>query len=324
MKRILTAALGLVVCGTFSSRAAEPDSGGLDIVQVRPNFYMIAGAGGNIGVQIGSDGIVLVGAGAEAATAQVMAALKSLTKLPIRYVIDVNADPDFVGGNEKLAKSGFTIFTNALGNTGVAGTMTNGGAASILAHQSILNRMSARNAKPAYPGDAWPTEAFLQNRKALRMNDEGIEILYQPAAHSNQDTFVLFRRSDVVVAGDVMDTTRFPVIDLANGGSIQGEIDALNRLIDLTIAPTPYIYKDVGTYVIPGHGRLSEQMEVVDYRDMVVLIRDVVADLIKQGKTLDQVQAAHPALPYETRYGTEPGVTNSFIESVYKSLTAKK
>jgi len=324
VKRILTAALGLVVCGTFSSRAAEPDSGGLDIVQVRPNFYMIAGAGGNIGVQIGSDGIVLVGAGAEAATAQVMAALKSLTKLPIRYVIDVNADPDFVGGNEKLAKSGFTIFTNALGNTGVAGTMTNGGAASILAHQSILNRMSARNAKPAYPGDAWPTEAFLQNRKALRMNDEGIEILYQPAAHSNQDTFVLFRRSDVVVAGDVMDTTRFPVIDLANGGSIQGEIDALNRLIDLTIAPTPYIYKDVGTYVIPGHGRVSEQMEVVDYRDMVVLIRDVVADLIKQGKTLDQVQAAHPALPYETRYGTEPGVTNSFIESVYKSLTAKK
>jgi len=134
----------------------------------------------------------------------------------------------------------------------------------------------------------------------------------------------LFRRSDVVVAGDVMDTTRFPLIDLANGGSIQGEIDALNKLIDLTIAPTPYIYKDVGTYVIPGHGRLSEQMEVVDYRDMVVLVRDVVADYIKQGKTLDQIKAAHPALPYETRYGTQPGVTNSFIETIYKSLTAKK
>ena len=324
MKRILTAALGLVVCGALASRAAEPDNGGLDVVQVRPNFYMIAGAGGNIGVQIGSDGIVLVNAGAEAASAQVLAALKNLTKLPVRYVIDANADADFVGGNEKIAKSGFTIFTNALGNTGVAGTMTNGGSASILAHQSILNRMSARDAKPSYPGDAWPTEAFLQNRKALRMNDEGIEILYQPAAHTNQDTFVLFRRSDVVVAGDVMDTTRFPVIDIANGGSIQGEIDALNRLIDLTIAPTPYIYKDVGTYVIPGHGRLSEQMEVVDYRDMVVLIRDVIADLIKQGKTLDQIKAARPALPYETRYGTEPGVTNSFIESIYKSLTAKK
>ena len=114
------------------------------------------------------------------------------------------------------------------------------------------------------------------------------------------------------------------MIDLANGGSIQGEIDALNKLIDLTIAPTPYIYKDVGTYVIPGHGRLSEQMEVVDYRDMVVLIRDVIADMIKQGKTLDQIKAARPALAYETRYGTQPGVTASFIETVYKSLTAKK
>lgn len=320
----VAAALGLLVCGAFSGRAAEPENGGLEVVQVRPNFYMIAGAGGNIGVQIGSDGVVLVGAGTDAASGQVSAALKRLTNLPIRYVIDVNADADFVGGNEKLAKSGFTIFTNALGNAGVAGTMTNGGAASILAHQSILNRMSARDAKPSYPGDAWPTEAFLQQRKALRMNDEGIEVLYQPAAHSDADSFVLFRRSDVVVTGDVMDTTRFPVIDLANGGSIQGEIDALNKLIDLTIAPTPYIYKDVGTYVIPGHGRLSEQMEVVDYRDMVVLVRDVVADLIKQGKTLDQIKAARPALPYETRYGTQPGVTSSFIESVYKSLTATK
>ncbi len=144
-------------------------------------------------------------------------------------------------------------------------------------------------------------------RKAIRMNDEGIEVLYQPAAHSDADSFVLFRGSDVVVTGDVMDTTRFPVIDLENGGSIQGEIAALDKLIDLTIAPTPFIYKGPGTYVIPGHGRLCEQMEVVDYRDMVVIVRDVVADLIKQGKTLDQIQAAHPALAYETRYGTQAG-----------------
>jgi glyoxylase-like metal-dependent hydrolase (beta-lactamase superfamily II) len=156
------------------------------------------------------------------------------------------------------------------------------------------------------------------------MNDEGIEILYQPAAHSNADSFVLFRSSDVVVAGDVIDMTRFPVIDLANGGSIQGEIDALNKLIDLTIAPTPFIYKDVGTYVVPGHGRLCEQMEVVDYRDMVVLVRDVVADLMKQGKTLDQIKAARPALPYETRYGAQAGTTNAFVEAIYKSLNTDK
>jgi glyoxylase-like metal-dependent hydrolase (beta-lactamase superfamily II) len=323
VKRVFTLVLGLSICGAFSVSAAAPEDGGLDVVKVRKNFYMIAGAGGNIGVQIGSDGVVLVNSGAAAATDQVLAAVKTLTDLPIRYVINVDAGADFVGGNEKLSRAGYTIFTNAIGaNAGAVAAMMNGGGASILAHDSVLRRMSS--SKEASPSGAWPNEAFFTPRKAFRMNDEGIEVLYQPAAHSNADSFVLFRSSDVVVTGDVMDITRFPVIDLANGGSIQGEIDALNRLIELTIAPTPFIYKDVGTYVIPGHGRLCEQMEVVDYRDMVVLVRDVVADLIKQGKSLDEIKAARPALPYETRYGSETGswTTNAFIEAVYKSLKA--
>lgn len=305
------AAFGMILGAAFSVQAAELGAGGLDVIKVRPNFYMIAGAGGNIGVQIGSDGVVLANAGNAASAEKVLATIKTITDLPIRSIINVDSGPDFVGGNLTLAKAGLPVRT---------GSST----AEIVAHESILTKMSARNANPSYPGDAWPNDAFLGKRHAFRMNDEGIEIWYQPAAHSNTDSFVLFRKSDVVVTGDIMDTTRFPVIDVANGGSIQGEIDALNKLIELTIAPIPLIYKDVGTYVIPGHGRLSEQMEVVDYRDMVVLVKDVVADLIKQGKTLDQIKAAHPALPYETRYGREPGVTNSFIEAIYTSLTAKK
>ena len=317
----LAAAFALLVCNAIPGRAAEAENGELDVVRVRPNFYMIAGAGGNIGVQIGSDGIVLVNAGTEAASSQVLAALRNLTPLPIRYVIDTNADADFVGGNGKLAKAGKTIFTNVLGNPALADAMTNGGAAAILAHDSVLQRMSAPTGKAApYPDDALPTEAFYPKRYTLRMNDEGIEVLYQPAAHSNADSFVLFRGSDVVVAGDVLDKTRFPVIDIANGGSIQGEIDALNKLIELTIAPTPFIYKGPGTYVIPGHGRLCEQMEVVDYRDMVVTVRDVIADMIKRGMTLDQIQAASPAKPYETQYGVQEGSTKGFVEAVYKSL----
>ena len=319
MKRLLL----LITCGMSSLWAAEPD--GLDVVKVRPNFYMIAGAGGNIGVQIGSDGVVLVNSGTEAASGQVLAAIKKLTDLPIRYIINADAGADFVGGNEKLAKSGLTIFTNAIGNAGLAGAMTNNGAAAILSHDSVLRKMSAPTGKTQlYPTAALPTEAFFTVRKALRMNEEGIEVYYQPNAHTDADSFVLFRGSDVVVTGDVMDTTRFPAIDVANGGSIQGEIEALNKLIDLTIAPTPFIYKGPGTYVIPGHGRVCEQAEVVDYRDMVVLVRDVIEDLIKQGKTLEQIKAARPALPYETRYGSQAGVTNSFVEAVYKSLTAKK
>src|ERR1051325_2414386 len=134
------------------------------------------------------------------------------------------------------------------------------------------------------------------------MNDEGIEVLYQPNAHSGADSFVLFRGSEVVVTGDVMDTTRFPIIDVANGGTIQGEIDALNKLIDLTIAPTPFIYKDVGTSVVPG--------------------RDRSADQIAKKKTLADIKAARPGLPFETRYGAKTGAwtTDMFIEAVYKSL----
>ena len=250
----------------FSGPPVDAQEGALHVVKVRSNFYMIAGAGGNIGAQVGSDGIVLVNAGTAQASDQVLAALKRLTDLPIRYIINVDAGRDFVGGNEKLAKAGFTIFTNALGNTGFVGAMTNGGAAAILAHESVLNRMT----KDGFSAAAPPTEAFYARRKALRMNDEGIEVLYQPNAHSGSDSFVLFRGSDVIVTGDVLDTRRFPVIDLTNGGNIEGEIEALNKLIELTIAPTPFIYKDVGTYVIPGHGLLSEQAEVVEYRDMVV------------------------------------------------------
>ncbi len=319
MKRLLinqlncwtAAAAGLALFCAFPAFAADPGAGGLDVVKVRDNFYMIAGSGGNIGVNIGPDGIVLVNSGSAAGADQVLAELKKLTELPIRYIINTDAGPDFVGGNLKLGRAGLTVMN---GHTG----------AEILAHESVLTRMSARNANPSYPGDAWPTEAFGPLRHAFRMNAEGIEVFHLPAAHSDADSAVLFRKSDVVVTGDIMDTTRFPIIDTANGGTIQGEIDALDKVIELTIAPIPYIYKEVGTYVIPGHGRVSEQMEVVDYRDMVVIVRDAVAELIKQGKTLDQIQAAHPALAYETRYGREPGVTNAFVEAIYKSLTSKK
>jgi glyoxylase-like metal-dependent hydrolase (beta-lactamase superfamily II) len=315
----------LLACGAVFVHAAEPDHGDLDVIRVRPNFYMIAGAGGNIGVQIGSDGVVLVNAGTENASDRVLATLRKLTDLPIRYIIDTNAEADFVGGNGKLAKAGKTIFTNVLGNQALADAMTNGGAAAILAHDSILQRMSAPTGKASpFPNDALPTEAFYPKRYALRMNDEGIEVLHEPAAHSDADSFVFFRGSDVVAAGDVMDTTRFPLIDIANGGSVQGEIDALNKLIELAIPPTPFIYKGVGTYIIPGHGRLCEQMEAVDYRDMVVEVRDVIADMIKQGMTLAQIKEASPAKPYETQYGTQEGSTSAFVEAIYKSLTVKK
>src|SRR5215472_13469570 len=194
-KRTFVAAFAFLACTTVSSRAADFQQDGLDVIQVRPNFYMIAGAGGNIGVQIGIDGIVLVDAGSEGASDRVLAVLKKLTPLPTRYIINTGADADHVGGNGKLAKAGMTIFTNALGNTGLASAMTNGGAAAILAHESVLRRMSAPTGqKSPFPAESWPTEAFYTNRKYLRMNDEPIEILYQTSAHTDSDSFVFFRK----------------------------------------------------------------------------------------------------------------------------------
>jgi cyclase len=321
-KRFAPFAIALGIAFSFAASVVAAD---LDVVKLRPNFYMIAGAGGNIGVQIGADGVVLVDSGREEASAQVVAAIKKITDLPIRYIINTGPEADHVSGNGKLAKAGYTIFTNAIGNAGMANAMTNGGAASILAHDSVLRRMSAPTGKQAaYPVDSWPTEAYFQDRKYLRMNGEAIEIIRQPASHSDSDSIVFFRASDVVVAGDIIDTTRFPELDLANGASIQGEIDALNRLVGMAVPAIPFVYQGGGTYVIPGHGRACEQQDVLEYRDMVVIVRDVIADLIKQGKNLEQIEAAAPAKPYETQYGKQPGVTKAFVDAVYKSLTAKK
>jgi cyclase len=201
--------------------------------------------------------------------------------------------------------------------------MTNGGAAAILSAEGVLRRMSAPTGKTSpFPTASWPTETYDRKRKYMYLNGEGIEVLHQPAAHTDADSVVFFRRSDVIAAGDVLDLERFPVIDLARGGSVQGEIDALNRLIDLAIPSVPLVSQEGGTYVVPGHGRLCDQLDVVEYRDMVTIIRDRVEDLRKKGRTFEQIKAAVPAAGYNARYGATSGswTTNMFIEAVYNSL----
>jgi cyclase len=297
----------------------------LEVLQLRTNFSMIAGAGGNIGVQFGEDGVVVVDAGAAATADAVVAAIKKLTTQPIRYVIDTSADADHVGGNETLSKAGQTLFT-APGSIGLPGDFL-GGVASILSAQKVLERMTAPTGRASpFPVGATPTETFDDPRKYMYLNGEGIEVLHQPAAHTDGDVLVFFRRSDVVVAGDVLDTTRFPVIDVARGGSINGEIAALNRLVDLAIPSVPIVSRDAGTLVIPGHGRVCDQYDVVEYRDMVTIIRDRVRDLKKAGMTLDQIKTASPTRGYTRRYGSDSGpwTTNNFVDAVYQSVSKEK
>jgi glyoxylase-like metal-dependent hydrolase (beta-lactamase superfamily II) len=179
--------------------------------------------------------------------------------------------------------------------------------------------MSASDARPAYAVPFWPTVTFFTQKRTLFFNNEPIELLWQKAAHSDGDLFVFFRQSDVVAAGDVMSTETFPVIDRIRGGSVQGIIDGLNRLIDITI---PRMNEMDGTRVIPGHGRICNEADVVEYRDMVTIVRDRVELLVKQGKSLEQIQAAHPAYEYEPLYGTgRDWTTAQFVEAVFRSLT---
>ena len=300
----------------------------IEVLELRPNFFMIAGAGANIGVQVGDLGAVLVDTGSAQMTDQVLAAIRKITGRPIRYIINTSAEPDHVGGNEKLSKAGESLIpVNNGGAVNVANDVNKSGTAAVLATENVLNRMSAPTGKVSpFPTAAWPTDTFGEDEKDTYLNGEGIQVLAQPAAHSDGDVMVFFRRSDVVVAGEVLDMNRFPVIDLEKGGGIQGEIAALNRLIDITIPENPLVWEEGGTLVIPSRGRICDEADVVEYRDMITIIRDVVQDMIKKGMTLSQIKAGDPTKEYRPRFGAESGpwTTDMFVEAVYRSLTPTK
>jgi glyoxylase-like metal-dependent hydrolase (beta-lactamase superfamily II) len=297
----------------------------LEVIRVRPNFYMIADGGGNIAVQVGNDGLVLVDTGSDAARQSVAAAVRRISALPIRFIINTNADPDHVGGNEAFLRSGQAAF-DANANLLPKNYFVSG-AVAILASEGVLRRMSAPSGQVSpFPVAAWPTETFETGRRYLYLNDEGIDVVHQPSAHTDGDATVFFRRSDVIVAGDLFDTTRFPVIDRGRGGSLQGTIDALNRLIATAIPSQPDVSRDAGTSVIPGHGHIGDQFDLLNYRDMLVIVRDHVQDLIKSGRTLEQIKAAAPAKGFMARYGSDSGpwTTGDFIEAVYNSLVSRQ
>ena len=317
----LVAVAMAAACGLGGDLVAQGQvsAGGIETVSVRPNVFMIVGAGGNIGVQVGEDGSVIVDSGTERAAEAALAAAVALSARPIRYIINTSAGADHVGGNVPFARAGRTLAAPG----GLGGGLGQTGGAPIIATENALLRMSAPTGQPSpYPVAAWPTETFTGRRKTLYLNDEGIEVIAAPAAHSDGDAMVFFRRSDVVVAGEVFDVTRFPVIDLDRGGSIDGEIAALNRLIELAIPSIPLPSKAGGTRIIPARGRISEQADVVEYRDMVTIVRDRVDDLMKSGRTLAQIQAASPTQGWTRRYGTD--AAPAFVEAIYKSLAATR
>ena len=288
----------------------------LETIQIRPNVYVIFGAGSNIAVHVGEDGVILVDAGTAALAAQVIAAVKAITPQPIRLIINTSADADHVGGNDTVGAAGMEINPDAFSDEPHA---------TVLAHENVMLRMSApRGTDTAFPTGAWPTETFTSRSRSMYLNNDAVQLLREVGAHSDGDVMVHFRRADVIVTGDILDLRHFPVIDAAAGGSIQGELEALNRLLDLTVPAMPLVLKPGRTLLVPGHGRISDYAELVEYRDMVTTITDNIEALIAKGMTLEQVKAANPTAGYRGRFGRESGpwTTDMFVEAIYNGLKA--
>lgn len=289
----------------------------IQVVPVRGNVYMLVGAGGNVTVQVGEDGVVLVDSMFAQLSDKILAAVAKLSDQPVRYIINTHVHADHIGGNAPLAKSGSSI--NG-GNVNMAIEGATIGAA-VISHENVLSNISAQD--PAPPFEGWPTSTYFNEQKDLFLNGEAVQIIHQPNAHTDGDSIVFFRRSDVISTGDIFTTTMYPFIDVKNGGTIQGIIDALNRIIDLTV---PERNQEGGTLVIPGHGRICDESEVVEYRDMVTIIRDYIAEMIKEGRSLQDVQKARPTQGYDVRYGANSGFWTSekFVEAIYNELTSQQ
>jgi cyclase len=290
---------------------------GLEVIQIRPNVHVIFGAGGNVTVHAGEDGLIVVDSGSTEKAGALLEAIKTISSRPIRMVVNTSVDLDHVGGNAIVGGAGIGLSPDPFGD---------GNHATVLAHENVLLRLSglgSNGAESPFPTKMLPNDTFTSRYRSMYVNDDAVQVIRQTGAHSDSDLMVLFRKADVIATGDIIDMRQFPVIDARKGGSIQGEIEALNRLLTEFIVPNmPLVLKPGRTLVVPGHGYVSDYGEVVEYRDMVTVIRDTIQDLIDKGLTIEQVKAANPTKGYRGRYGSDNGdwTTDEFVEAVYDGL----
>jgi cyclase len=292
--------------------AARPDgAGSVHVWPVQRNIYALFGPGGNSTVSVGDEGVLVVDAMTAQAAPDLIAAIKTISNKPIRWIVNTHSHPDHAGGNAAVAKSGVYVAT---------GNIRGGGGASILSFESALMRLNGSAASPDKVAEGgWPTDSFFVKQKDMFFNGEPVITIHVPKAHTDGDAIVFFRRSDVIAAGDVFTPDRYPVIDLTEGGSINGLIAGLNLLIELAV---PEFNEEGGTMIVPGHGRICDESDVGDYRDMVTIVRDRIQDLIGKKMTLEQVKAAHPTFDYDGVYASPAYTGDMFVEAVYRSLTA--
>jgi cyclase len=302
----LVAALGVTA---QMQQPAWDASGDIKVFPVQGKVSLLVGAGANVAVQVGPEGVLVVDSGLERHAGKMLAAIRMLSDAPIRWLVNTSFLPDHTGGNALLAKNG---------------SNTQGNPLPIVAHENVLTRLSApAGSSTVAPTGAWPTDAYVKRTKDFFFNGEPVLVYHPDGGVTDGDSIVHFRRSDVLVAGEIWNTTRYPIIDLAHGGGVQGVIDGLNYLLDIAV---PEHEQEGGTLIISGHGRVGDEADVLEYRDMLTIVRDRIRDMVQRGLTLAQVKAARPSLDYDRQYGADSGpwTTSQFVDAIYTDLSAKR
>jgi hypothetical protein len=304
----------------LTPRKPAYDDGNVVVVPVQGNVHLVAGSGANVTVQVDPEGVLLVDTSLEKASDKVLEAIGRISKLPIRHILNTSPLEHHTEGNEKLSIAGRNFNAGVGGQGGREPSRLDG--APVIAHEKSLHRMSGLSGEPArMPYGVWPHDTFYTDMKQLYFGGEVVEMVHQPAATTDGDLFVWFRRSDVIAAGCLFSTVHYPKIDLKRGGSVQGVLDGLNRILDIAV---PEFNNQGGTLIVPGHGRIGNESDVAEYRDMITIIRDRVQAMVDKGMTLAQVKAATPAKDYDPLYSTPELTTDMFVEIIYTDLSRKK
>ena len=288
----------------------------LSLLHVQDQVYMLYGADVNVTVQIGDNSLVFVDSPDPAVIPAMMSLIREISDRPVHYLITTHFDPVHVAGNDILSTMG--------DNSGVGvfrpdSSVAVGGASegvTVLSHENVLNRFYfTEHDIPSLT----ITNTYYSKKKDFFENGEAIIVYHMPAAHTDGDSIVYFRDSDVISTGDIFTPGLYPLIDPDLGGSVNGLVDALNFILDLMV-PGPFA--EGGTYVVPGHGRIGDEIDVVEYRNMVYIVRGRIKNLLEKGASLEEVIASDPTFDYDTEYGgARGGPTNiEFITSVYQSL----